>query len=152
MSFTLAVNEQVQDAGTGQQMWSGTVTLQVAGKPGASGGTVCQAADNGQPQTYTGSSNNGLTYRETVISSCSGTYKGGKVSYIETATTDKIDYSNGVSCVEHMPYVFEHLEGTFTSQNSTSGTLSTDSITMDCNHGIGSLQFNAGKGSWTAQL
>jgi len=76
----------------------------------------------------------------------------GKVSYIETATTDKIDYSDGVSCVAHMPYVFEHLEGTFTSQNSTSGTLSTDSITMDCNHGIGSLQFNAGKGSWTAQL
>lgn len=152
MSFTLAVNGQIQDAGTGQQIWSGTETLQVAGKPDPSGGTVCQAADNGQPYTYTGSSNNGLTYRETIVSSCSGTYKGGKVSYIETATTDKIDYSNGVSCVARVPYVYEHLEGTFTSQNAISGTLSTDSVTMDCNHGIGSLQINAGKGSWTAQL
>jgi hypothetical protein len=151
MSFTLNANEQVQDAGTGQQVWSGTETLIVTGKPDPSGGTVCQAVDDGQPHTSLVSTSTGVAYRETLALSCSGTYKGGKLSYTETVTSDKIDYSNGVSCVSHTPYVFEHLEGTFTSQNAISGTLSSDSVTVDCNQGVGTHQYNAVKGSWTAQ-
>ena len=152
MSFTLNANVQGQDAGTGQQLGSVTETLMVTGKPDPSGGTVCQAADDGQAHTYTGSTSNGITYRETFVLSCSGTYKGGKLSYIETATTDKVDFSDGISCVAHTPYVYQHLEGTFTSQNSISGTFSSDSITADCSQGIGTQQSNARKGSWTAHI
>jgi hypothetical protein len=152
MSFTLNATLQVQDAGTGKQLGSSTETLIVTGKPGPSGGTVCQSIDDGQTHTDNGTTSNGVTYQETHVSSCSGTYKGGKLTYIETATTDKILYSNGLSCVARTPYVFEHLEGTFTSQNAISGTLTADSITWDCNQGVGTQQTNASKGSWTAQM
>jgi hypothetical protein len=152
MSFTLNASMQAHDAGTGKQLGSTTETLIITGKPDPSGGSVCQSLDDGQPHSYIGNAGNGITYRETFIWSCSGTYKGGKLSYTETATTDKVDFSNGISCVAHTHYVYEHLEGTFTSQNTISGTLSSDSITADCNRGIGTQLTNASKGSWTAQL
>jgi hypothetical protein len=152
MSFTLTASVQAQDAGTGKQLGSRTETLIVTGKPDPSGGTVCQSFDDGQPHIDIGNAGNGITYRETIVLSCSGTYKGGKLSYIETATSDKVVFSDGISCGAHTPYVFEHLEGTFTSQNTISGTLTTDSITADCNRGFGTSQENAKKGSWTAQL
>jgi hypothetical protein len=151
-SFILYVHEQVQDAGTGKQLGTYTETLIVTGKPDPSGGTVCQYRDNGQPQTNQGNAGNGLTDRDTAILSCSGTYKAGKLTYTETATSDKAVYSDGVSCVAHTPYVVEHLEGTFTSQDTISGTVSSDSITADCNQGVGTQQYNAMKGSWTAQM
>lgn len=152
MSFTLNASLQAQDAGTGKQFGPTTETLTVTGKPDPSGGTVCQAVDDGQPHTYIGNASNGITYRETYVLSCSGTYKGGKLSYTETATSDKVDYSDGISCVAHTPYVSEQLEGTFTSQNTISGTLRSDSITADCNRGLGTQQTNASTGSWTAQM
>jgi hypothetical protein len=152
LSFLLKANVQVQDAGTGQQLTSTTETLTVLGRPDPSGGTVCQSIDDGQPHIYNGTTSNGTTYRETFVLACTGTYKGGKLSYTETATTYKIDFSYGVSCVAHMPYVLQHLEGSFTSPNTISGTLSGDSITMDCNQGVGTQQANARKGSWTAQM
>jgi len=152
MSFTLNANLQGKDTGTGQQLGSVTETLVITGKPDPSGGTVCRALADGQTQTNTGSTSNGITYRETYVLSCIGTYKGGKLSYTETATADRVDFSNGISCVAHTPYVYEHLEGTFTSQNTISGTFSTGSITADCNQGIGTQQYNASNGSWTAQM
>jgi hypothetical protein len=71
----------------------------------------------------------------------------GKLTFVETATSDKVVFSDGVSCVAHTPYVFEHLEGTFTNQNMISVTLSSHSITADCNRGIGTNQINAKKGA-----
>jgi len=154
MSFTLNAHVQYQDAGTGEQLGSDTETLTVTGKPDPSGGSVCKAADDGLSHTYIGSVGNGITYRMTLVSTCSGTYKGGKLTYTETATSQKEVYSDGTTCQEHTPYVLEHLEGTFTSQNTISGTLSSDSVTTDCNGSSGPHQFNynAEKGSWTAQL
>lgn len=150
-SFTLNANLQVQDAVTGQQLGSVTETLTITGKPDPAGGTVCQSVDDGQQHTSTGSTSNGLTYRETFVWSCNGTYKGGKLSYIEIATGDTVVFSNGVSCVAQ-PYVFQHIEGTFSSHNTISGTLSTDGITANCNQGVGIQHFDARKGSWTGQM
>jgi pSer/pThr/pTyr-binding forkhead associated (FHA) protein len=152
MSFSLKANVQVQDAGTGKQLTSTTETLTVLGRPDPSGGTVCQAIDDGQPHIYNGSTSTGVTYRETFVTSCSGTYKAGKLTYTETVTSYKADFSDGLSCVAHTPFVFQHLEGSFTNPNTISGTLSGDSFTMDCNQGIGTQQGNASKGSWTAQM
>jgi hypothetical protein len=36
--------------------------------------------------------------------------------------------------------------------NTVSGTLSTDSITVDCNQGVGTQHSDARKGSWTGQM
>jgi hypothetical protein len=154
MSFTLQVSVQPQDAGTGKQLTPYSHTLIVTGKPDSAGGTVCQSSDDGQMQTYIGNVGNGITYRETSVLTCSGTYKGGKLTYTETVTSDKIVYSDGISCQDHTPYVIEHLEGTFTSQNTINGTFSSDSVTANCSRGSDTHQFdyNAQKGSWTGQL
>ncbi len=111
MSFTLNAHVQFQDAGTGKQLGSYSQTLTVTGKPNPSGGTVCQSVDDGLSHTDIVNAGNGITFRDTYVLSCSGTYKGGKLSYIETTTSEKVDYSNGVSCVAHTPYVYEHLGG-----------------------------------------
>jgi len=145
---------QPQDAGTGKKLSSYSETLIVTGKSDPAGGTVCQSFDDSQPHTFIGNVGNGITYRETSVLTCSGTYKGGKLTYTETVTSEKDVYSDGTSCQGHTPYVSEHLEGTFTNQNSISGTFSSDSVTADCSMGSATHQFNfnAQKGSWTGQL
>ena len=153
-SFTLQVSVHPQDAGTGKQLDSLTETLTIQGKPDPAGGTVCQSWDDGQPHIYIGNVGNGITYRQTSVLTCSGTYKMGKLTYTETVTSEKDVYSDGTSCVAHIPYVTEHLEGAFTSQNTISGTFSSESVTVDCSRGSDSHQFNynAQKGSWSGTL
>jgi hypothetical protein len=154
-SFTLDVNVQSPDVTTGKPGGSYIDHLIITGWPDPSGGTVCQSVDNGQPNTYNGDGGNGITYIETSTLTCSGTYKGGKLSYIETATSDKVDYSNGLSCMTHQPYVLQHLEGSFSAPNSISGTFTSESVTAYCNKGSGTavpIQINAVKGTWTGQL
>jgi len=150
MSFTVQTNVHPQDALNGKQQTPFSETLQIKGSP--NGGSVCRSADNGQPQLLTGSSGNGITYRETVVWTCSGSYKGGKLTYTETASSDKIDLSNGVSCTAHTPYVSEHLDGAFTNNNTVNGSYSADAITADCTGGLGTQQFDASKGTWTGSV
>jgi hypothetical protein len=153
-SFTLDVNVQSSDVTTGKP-GSYTYQLIITGRPDPAGGTVCQSTDNGQPTTYNGDGGNGITYIVTASTTCSGTYKGGKLSYTKTATSYKADYSNGISCVVNQPFVFGHLEGTFNAPNGISGNFTFDSYTAYCNKGGGTavpIQFYAAKGTWTGQL
>ena len=121
---------------------SGTLTLTV------NGGKVCRNLDDGQSHDHTGTAN-GVGYTETTVHTCSGSYKGGKLSYIETATSDKIVFDNGLTCTAHVPYVSAHLEGTFSSATSISGSYTEDTIIIDCNMGVGSQSFTANTGTWT---
>jgi pSer/pThr/pTyr-binding forkhead associated (FHA) protein len=152
MSITLQVNVQTQNAVTGQQTGAYTETLLITGKPDPAGGTVCQSVDDGQPHIFTGSANGGLTYRETISWTCSGTYKGGKLSYTETATSDRIDYSNGVTCVVQTPWLAQNLEGTFSSRDTISGTFTSESATIDCNQSVAIQHGDPRKGNWTGQM
>jgi len=77
------------------------ITLIVTGS--SAGGTVCGDLDDGQARSQTGRTN-GLTYIETTAYTCSGTYKGGKIAYTETATSSTIQYSNGVHCSLRTPF------------------------------------------------
>jgi len=150
MSFTVQTSVQSQDAVSGKQQTPFSEILQIKGDP--AGGTVCRSVDNGQPQLLTGNSGNGITYRETVVWTCSGSYKGGKLTYTETATSDKVVFSNGVSCTGRTPYVFQHLDGTFTNNNTVNGSYTADGITADCTSGLGTQQFDASKGTWSGTL
>ena len=151
-TFSLDGSVRVQDAGTGKQIGTYAVSLGIIGRSDPYGGIVCQSTDHGQTNTYLGNVGNGITYREVYVFSCSGAYKRGKLSYIETATSTKIIYSDGLTCMAHTPFVSEDLEGTFTSQNTISGTMSGDSITWDCGRVMGTQIANASKGTWTARL
>src|SRR5262249_34964511 len=73
----------------------GEFTLLVTNEQGKK--TVCGSQDDGKPHAQKGSSS-GITFTETVVSTCSGTYTGGKITYTQTATSDTILYSNGVRC------------------------------------------------------
>ena len=134
----MTINGSV-DAGSS----SGTLTMTV------SNGKVCRNdLDDGQSHNHTGTAN-GVGYTETTVHTCSGSYKGGKLSYIETATSDKIVFDNGLTCIAHVPYVSAHLEGTFSNATSISGSYTEDTIVVDCNMGVGSQSFTANTGTWT---
>jgi hypothetical protein len=150
-SFNLNVTINSQDAVTGQTYDPFNDHLTVTGQPDPAGGKVCnpQYDDNG-PHTNTGTTN-GVSYVETQVFSCSGTYKGGKLSYTEHATEDQIVFGNGVTCTAQVPYVFEQLDGTFTDGQNISGTYSEDAITFTCTNGQ-SIQLDPSKGTWTGTI
>ncbi|MBV9228437.1 MAG: hypothetical protein JOZ18_03915, partial [Chloroflexi bacterium] len=129
-----------------------TGALIITGKPDPAGGTVCQATDDGQPHLTTGTSAGGISYHESASWTCSGTYKGGKLAYTRTATSDKIDFVNGLSCVARVPYISAHIEGTFSNATTISGTYYDDSITADCNNGAGVQHTSSHTGTWTGQI
>lgn len=134
MSFTITANIQGQIIGKGTPI-SFTDTLKITGSPDSSGGTVCQSYDNGQPQIVKGDFGGGITYTETLVLQCSGTYKGGKLSYTETVTSNQYTLSGGATCVGQVPFVIEHLEGAFSSGSSISGNYSGTSSTASCTDG-----------------
>lgn len=128
-----------------------TETLTITGRPDPKGGTVCiEGDDNGQPHPVTGSTGN-VTFRETIVLSCSGLYKNGQLTYTETATSDKIEFSNGLTCTAHTPYTYQHLTGAFTNATSIKGTFTSDNVTVDCSNGVGTQQLNGNQGTWTGQ-
>lgn len=125
---------------------SEAISLKVTGK--ADGGSVCRDADDGQSHSTSGTTS-GVGYTETTVATCSGSYKGGKLTYTETVTSDKIVFDNGVTCTAQVPYVARHLEGTFTNHTSLNGSYTSDAVTVNCDHGLGSSTTNAGQGTWT---
>jgi len=86
------------------------------------------------------------------IVSLSRSYKAGKLSYTETVTSDKMTVYQGSTilgtCEPKSPYVWERLEGTFSDQNTISGTYSADPTTFVCSNG-NQLTSSAEKGTWT---
>jgi hypothetical protein len=149
MSFSLKVSIQRQNASTGEQLQSWNQTLIITSQPDPAGGTVCQSRDDGQPHTESGDLGNGITYTETFAWTCSGIYKGGKLSYTETVTSDKFDFSTGVSCTAKVPYTYEHLEGSFTTHSTISGTYAEDALDLTCSNGKSVTLYDPRKGTWT---
>lgn len=150
VSFSLKVSIQRQNASTGEQLRAWNETLIITSKPDPAGGTVCQSRDDGQSHTIKGDLGNGITYTDTYVWTCSGTYKGGKLSYTETVTSDKYDFSTGVSCTASGPYTYEHLEGSFTDHSTISGTYAGDGLSLNCNNGKSVTMYDPEKGTWTA--
>jgi len=154
MSFSLNVNVQAQDTKTGKQLTPFQETLMIKGQPDPAGGTVClQSLNSGQSQTLDGTFNGGVNYHETYIETCSGTYKSGKLSYVETITKDQYALSNGETCVTNTPYIVQRLDGSFTNSNTISGTFSSDSSQVPCTGGGGGTVTNdPTKGTWTGSV
>ena len=152
LSFRVNVSVQSHDAVTGQKFNLFTETLIVTGRPDPVGGTVCSPFDDGKAHTLNGNSlNQGVTVRETVVLTCSGTYKSGKLSFTETATSYAIDFSNGVSCLVKTPYIYNQLQGTFTGQNGFSGVYSAGTPALTCQQGFTGIG-HAAKGTWSGQV
>jgi hypothetical protein len=99
------------------------IKLEVTGRPDPSGGSVCAPSADGLQHTLKGQDDIG-TYTDIYTFTCSGTYKGGKISFNEILTSDTFNYTNGVMCTIGSPYVFVHLEGAFSNATSISGIYS----------------------------
>ena len=126
------------------------IKLEVTGRPDPSGGSVCAPSADGLQHTLKGQDDIG-TYTDIYTFTCSGTYKGGKISFNEILTSDTFNYTNGVMCTIGSPYVFVHLEGAFSNATSISGIYSRDSDAYDCTQGA-SISYPARKGTWTGQM
>ena len=145
MSFHVAITVQSSASSTPFQE-----TLVVTGQPDPAGGTVCESVDNGQPVTFNGDFGGGLTYTRTSVYTCSGTYKGGKLSYTEMASV-MYSLSDGGSCKTPGPFVLEHLEGTFSSGNTISGSYSDAGSSAPCTDNK-TVTLAAQTGTWTGQI
>lgn len=141
-SFTIKITVQIKDAVTGEQLDPLHETLIITGHP--DGGSVCQSRDNGQPQSLPNTIGTG-------VFKCNGIYKGGKLSYIETASSIQYTISGGTTCQSNLSFAYERLDGTFSNQNTISGTFSSDAYTLACSNG-GSINANAQTGTWNGTL
>ncbi len=151
-SFTIRTTIKAQDTVTGKQLNNWIELLTITGKPDPAGGTVSiNSRDDGQQHTYSGDFGNGLTYTEKVIFKGSGTYRGGKLAYTETVISDVYTLSDGSTCKLNSPYVTERLEGTFSDQDTISGTFSSDAYSMPCSDGS-QVYGNALTGTWSGRL
>ena len=149
-SFTINLIIHQHDNNSGQD-YTGTDSLVITGQPDPAGGTVCNPkTDTGQTQTLKGTSN-GLRYTQTFIETCSGTYKGGKITYTQTVPSLKIDFSNGVTCTATAPFVNQELDGSFTNATNLSGTLSSSTVSLTCTNG-NSNTLTFPPGTWTGTL
>jgi hypothetical protein len=150
-SFTINVTIQEHNNNDGQDH-SGTGTLVITGHPDPAGGTVCDSDTvTSQSKTEKGTTDNGLTYTETLTGTCGGTYKGGKITFTETISNDTVEYSDGVTCSAPAPYVGLELDGSFTDATHLTGTVSAGTPTITCSNGNqGTLKGITG--TWTGTI
>ncbi len=154
---------------------------------GADHGTVCGNQDDGKKHTlshtpsltstppYNSFTLSDTSYVETFSTTCSGTYQRGHLTYTKTLTSYTVEYSIFVrpllgagetitldtTCSIQKSFVATHLEGTFSSAASISGSYSSEGYTLHCTasndgHGVVPFQSNqpdlhiaANKGTWT---
>ena len=110
-----------------------TETEIVTGHPDPMGGTVCQPEDNGQPSVITTFTyNDHVPYQDTSTYSCAGSYKGGKLTLTEMFASDVVVLSEPdgttTTCTLNSPVIDEQLSGSYTGNNTFSGTITYPAI------------------------
>lgn len=144
-SFTL--NVQI----TGQNI-NGALTLIITGQPDPNGGKVCTRDDDNRPHTST-TQIFLTTYTFTTVTTCSGTYKGGHLTYIQTVKEDLVNASDGTNCTVDTPYNKINLTGDFTSPDHISGQFESDPTSSNCSNIFSSNSAIAGDtGTFTGTL
>ncbi|HEY6540395.1 MAG TPA: hypothetical protein VIZ18_05635, partial [Ktedonobacteraceae bacterium] len=130
--------------------------LIITGHPDPEGGTVCSPDDNGQSFTRNNTGyNSGTPYTQLTTATCSGTYKAGQISYIETDTSAKgIFQSNGanVNCVLNIPTVDLRMTGAYTGNGTFSGTYNAPYIPYTCDQQGATFYQVALQGTWTGTI
>ena len=149
VSFSVAVVIDSKDFGTINE------TLIITGKSD-SGGTVCQARDDGSTQfSYSSTLNftdgTSLPYTETTTNSCSGTYAAGHLTYNETTVTDVWDFGGGTQC-QGDSHKMQILTGDFSDAKTISGTYSEDKISLNCTYKGQPITVSADTGTFTATV
>ena len=156
-TFTISLSAKGNYSGSVNQPFTTNETLRVTGHPDPAGGTVCQNGDNGQKFSSSGVTlDTHIAFTETYSFSCQGSYKGGKVTYTETLVTNVITYtSSGVSCTLISPQMNQQVTGSYTSQNTFSGTFvygHTPQSDFRCTDPNSYFFYIGGTGTWTGTV
>jgi hypothetical protein len=110
-------------------------TLIITGGPDPNGGKVCGPQDDGKVHTVENvvDSIDGAQQATT----CTGTYKGGKLTYTQTILSwQNTDPDTGLTCQESSaPQVDFQLTGTFSSATDIDGTMVITSYVLTCSDG-----------------
>lgn len=124
----------------------------VMGRPDPAAGTVCGPMDDGPPHSYPDPNNAGVT--DTTTTTCSISYKGGKLIYMRMVLQFGFTGSGGTcSTTAEAPWMY-HLEGLFTSPTSLSGmgTMSHGTEPSTCLGMAGSVLPVNETSTWTGTL
>lgn len=154
-TFTISIS--AKGTYTSSQPFTRNETLRITGRPDPAGGTVCQDGDTGQQFSSSGVTlDTHIAFTETYSFSCKGSYKGGKVSYTETLVTNVITYtSTGVSCTLIAPQMNQQVTGSYTSQNTFTGTLvygHTPQSDFHCTNPNSYFFYIGGNATWTGTV
>jgi hypothetical protein len=148
-SFTIQLEIQVRNSYGNS--FSYPYTLIVAGHPDPAGGTVCSSRDNGTSDTQPDTEG-----QITGTYSCSGTYKGGNVSYTEAVNTQKLTFTTGETCTLRSPQQpYLEITGSYTNQDNFSGTAiqhAVDSSMYTCTPADTTGFIIAHTGTWTGTV
>jgi hypothetical protein len=148
------------DNGSNTAIWgrntSETITLQV------SNGKVCQVRDDGRTVRESFNLANSLPGDKWTFErkfSCTGSYKDGKLTYTETVTSETLrgEGSPTASSTAQLAsntcpakqYVYNQLEGTFSSSTAVSGDFIWSGTTIGR---CGSLSPVKGTGTWSSEI
>jgi hypothetical protein len=130
-------------------------TIAVTGHPDPTGGKVCGEHENGKPfVTQSTFLSTGTPYTVTQRETCAGTYQEGKLEEDITVIAQSLTYTldgADVVCSAPTPYILEHIQGTFSSATTISGTFTMAGITYTCSSSDTITQ-EAETGSWTGRV
>ena len=97
----------------------------------------------------------GTVVNEVATYTCSGTYKGGHITYNDTLDTDTLADAGGSCSLTRSQQNFIQMTGDYTTSHQFSGTVIINSIGGDQYNCTGDLIANTssgGTGTWTGNL
>jgi hypothetical protein len=148
-NFTIQLEIQVRNSYG--YSFSYPYTLIVTGHPDPAGGTVCSSRDSGTSDTQQDTQGH-----ITGTYSCSGTYKGGNVSYTEAVKTQTLTFSDGQTCTLRSPQQpYLEITGSYTNQDNFSGTVTqhaVDESMYTCTPADATGFIIAHTGTWTGTV
>jgi len=95
-----------------------TETLIVTGHSDPMGGSVCGIYDTDQPQQFRMITDTGIPNIQTVVFSCTGTYKSGNLTYTQTVVSNVVtlnDKGSEIICTMRGPHVNKKVSGSYTA-------------------------------------
>lgn len=136
---------------SGQTNKNTDLNITVTGQPDPQGGLACFEGDDGHVFTNTGKLDDGTPYTTKYATTCSGTYKSGKLEVTETMKQEETTFvTQGVTftCKTKTPYESLKVEGTYGSNQRFSGTYTFPATTATCTPYDISLTTQAESGTW----
>ena len=152
-NFKITADFHMQSA---NKVTSNQLELDITGQSDSQGGTVCAPGDDGSQHKYQFTLSNGTTVNEVYTFTCSGTYKGGHLTYNDALDTDVYSDAGGSCSLTGSQPSYIQMTGNYTTEHQFSGDIIVNSINGSQYTCTGDLTFNGstagGTGTWTGTV